>query len=127
MKILRRRVWNNGYGCSCCARDWEDTDWIDPEEMIPFEDLFDHIDKNRESMSDSHLIRDQYEKDGEILYGFSSRYYRVGEDTYIHWGEHRSWLYKSSIHPEQCKSKEEIIAAVKEMQDEHRTQHSGVE
>lgn len=87
-KILRREYYNNGYGCSCCRRDWEETTWIEEEKMISFETLLtETIKEFDKSCDDGGLVGFVYEKDGEVLYGIEANIYKVGWDFYAVIGE----------------------------------------
>ena len=112
-KVLRRREWNNGYGCQCCAQNWEETDWIEETDMIPIEKMFGIIDRARKKMSDDHQIAETYEKEGEVLYGYDARIYKVGEDSFIVWGNQK-FEYRSSLdsHKVNLWGKAKILKAI---------------
>lgn len=94
--ILQKTQYNNGYGCSCCASYWDDSEWINENDILNPQELCKEIEDNRKSMSSSHLVEKIYEKDGKTLYGYSSDCYKVGEDTYIVIGDNK-YLYKTSL------------------------------
>ena len=77
--ILERTFWNNGYGCSCCRQDWEDSEWIEESNMKSFIEI---IDEAYESSLEGVVGR-QYEREGKIIYGYRSDIFRAGSDVYI--------------------------------------------
>ena len=86
-KILKRTYYNNGYGCSCCRQDWEDTEWIDEEELPSVEDFFNHDLKIFDGNVDrGGEVGVTYEKDGEILFGITPDIYRAAWYFYATWG-----------------------------------------
>ena len=86
-KVIERKIYNNGYGCSCCRRDWEDTEWIDGEEMISFKTLLtETIKEFNKNANNGGCVGIIYEKDGETLYGIISNIYKVGWEFYAVFG-----------------------------------------
>ena len=77
--ILERTEWNNGYGCSCCRQDWENSEWTDESDMRSFEEIIDEAFSS--PLED--IVGRRYERDGKIIYGFESRIFRMGSDVYI--------------------------------------------
>lgn len=87
-KILKKTYYNNGYGCSCCRQDWEDTEWIDEKELPSVEDFFN----NNLQLFDSNAgnggeVGTTYEKDGEIIFGITPDIYKAGWNFYAIWGD----------------------------------------
>ena len=115
-KILRRRIWSNGYGCQCCGQSWEETDWIDEEDMIPIEKMFGIIDRARKKMSDDHQLDEIYEKEGEWLYGYQGMPYRIGEDNFVFYRGHK-WLYRTDAKSSADKrmTKAQILKAIEKI------------
>jgi len=94
-KILRREQYNNGYGCSCCRRDWKKTDWIDEADVIDFETLLtETIKKLDQNCDGGGLVGIVYEKDGEVLYGINANIYRAGWEFYAVFGDDKELLIK---------------------------------
>ena len=117
-KVIKRTIYNNGYGCSCCRRDWEDTEWIDEEEMINFETLLkETIKKFDENAGNGGCVGIIYEKDGQTLYGITSTIYRAGWEFYAVFGGEADHEYTNEfliqnyqgISEEESYSVEEII------------------
>ena len=77
--ILERTESNNGYGCSCCRQDWEDSEWIDESEMMSFKAIIEEAYTNPLE----GVVGRQYEVNGKILYGYRSDIFRAGSDVYI--------------------------------------------
>jgi len=77
-KVLKRMQFNNGYGCSCCRHDWEETEWIGEDEVPSYKDFFQTwlsiFDKN---CSTDGCVGICYEKDGAILFGVTASIYRA--------------------------------------------------
>lgn len=95
-KVLKRMQFNNGYGCSCCRQDWEESEWIDESEMPTIKEFFENnlneFDKN---CNKGGCVGITYEKDGNVLFGVYADIYRAtwffdaikeDEDSYL---EHR--------------------------------------
>lgn len=102
MKVLERTEYNNGYGCSCCRRDWEETEWIKENDMIPFETLItETVKKLNKNAADGGCVSIIYESDGNILYGIRATIYRVG------------WYFKALI-----KDKEYLIEEYKDVSND---------
>jgi len=68
MKILETKLYNNGYGCSCCRDDHKITNWIDEQNMLSIEDLLNLIYEWK--FEDENCCGIKYEKESKILYGF---------------------------------------------------------
>ncbi len=102
--VLKRTDFNNGYGCSCCRRDSEESEWIEEKDMLTFEEIID--------LAYKHPLEDevgiQYEKDGKVLYGFRSEIYTVGSDVYILHKDSETLILSSSRNKEYI-SKEDFI------------------
>ena len=80
--ILKRTFYNNGYACSCCRRDWEETEWIDEKEMLSTEQLDAVIEHSLDNVTDDCLVAGiVYEKDGVELYGFKLDIYRASTEV----------------------------------------------
>lgn len=82
-KILKRMQFNNGYGCSCCRNDWEETEWICEDEVPNLKEFF----KTQLSVFDKNCgqggcVGVTYEKNGIILFGVTADIYRIGWDFY---------------------------------------------
>lgn len=77
-KVLKRMQFNNGYGCSCCRRDWEESEWIDEDEMPTIKDFFENemvqFDTN---CANGGCVGITYEKDGMVLFGVETDIHRV--------------------------------------------------
>lgn len=80
MKILKREITGNGYGCSCCGHSDEYTEWIEIDKMLNGQKFLEYMENEHKNICEDHCIALQYEKDGKILYGFDSEIYRIGED-----------------------------------------------
>ena len=86
-KVLERRIFNNGYGCSCCRDDWEETSWIDENEMIDFQTLLtEAIKELQDNVWGGGIVGIVYEKDGKILYGVDPYIYKMGATFYAVFG-----------------------------------------
>ena len=97
-KVIKRTIYNNGYGCSCCRQDWEDTEWIDEEEMISFETLLtETIKEFDENAGCGGCVGLIYEKDGKTLYGIDSNIYRVGWEFYAVFGGDADYDYEYEL------------------------------
>lgn len=115
-KILRREQYNNGYGCSCCRHDWEETDWINETDIIPFETLLTETIKELDNnCNKGGLVGVVYEKDGEVLYGIDANIYRAGWEFYAVWGDDKELLIKDyeGVSHRQSYSVEEILKEYK--------------
>jgi hypothetical protein len=87
--ILETRMYNNGYGCSCCRDDWENKEWIEEKDMESFEYIVDCLLSGSYydgSDYDSGLI---YEEDGKILYGYIVKVYRATDESFILIGDNK--------------------------------------
>lgn len=77
----------NGYVCQCCSRTWEDEDWIEASEMMPFEELYERavmVDpSNQYELTDLQY----YDEFGNGIYGYSSSYGRSYLNVYLRIGE----------------------------------------
>ena len=77
-KVLKRMQFNNGYGCSCCRQDWEETEWIDEAEVPDLKEFFQTwlsvFDKN---CSKGGCVGITYEKDGIVLFGVAANIHHV--------------------------------------------------
>ena len=97
-KVIERKIYNNGYGCACCHQDWEDTEWIDEEEMISFETLLtETIKEFNENAGDGGCVGIVYEKDGQTLYGIEPNIYRVGWEFYAVFGGEADYDYENEL------------------------------
>lgn len=97
-KVLRRMQFNNGYGCSCCRRDWEDTEWIDEYEMIDFETMLtETIKEFDENAGDGGCVGIIYEKDGKTLYGIEPNIYKVGWEFYAVFDGEADYDYENKL------------------------------
>lgn len=77
-KILKRKQFNNGYGCQCCRRDWEETEWIDESEMPTIRDFFENeLIKFDQNCADGGCVGITYEKDGLVLFGVEADIYKA--------------------------------------------------
>ena len=120
-KILRREQYNNGYGCSCCRRDWEETDWIDEADAIDFETLLTETIKELDNnCSDGGLVGIVYEKDGEVLYGIEANIYKVDWEFYAVFGDDKELLIKGyeGVSRRSSYSVDEILKEYKNLQNE---------
>jgi len=103
--ILKRDEWNNGYGCSCCRSDWENVEWIEESDMKSFSEIVNYV-FNRKYLTDNNIHAGLiYEKDGKVLYGFSTRIYKAGNDAFIYIEENK---YQINCRDKMLKTKEEI-------------------
>jgi hypothetical protein len=105
--ILETRMYNNGYGCSCCRNDWENKKWIEESEMESFESIVNCILNGTyynedENDYNSGLI---YEKDGEILYGYRIKIYKATDESFILIGDNE---YKVTSGTNKLMTAEEI-------------------
>lgn len=109
--ILQRDTYNNGYGCSCCRHDWEDTEWIDEKEMDSLEEIINYVYNREWYDSNCNHLGKLYEKNGKVIYGFQVDFYRVQEDVWIIIGDRKYQVYldyDESSHTH-GKQKKEII------------------
>ena len=87
-KVIIREFYNNGYGCSCCRRDWENSSWIDEKEMLSLDDLLAQIYKfDKHASGEGGCVGAQYESDGKILYGIKPEIYKTRWDFYFVFGD----------------------------------------
>ena len=122
MEIVERKIFNNGYGCSCCRKDWEETNFIDESDMIPFETLLtDTIKKLERNIGYGGVVGIIYEKNNKTLYGVNSEIGRaLSELSAVFGGEDDgNYLYEMPIKgyadiSDKEYSPEEIIKAYKE-------------
>lgn len=97
-KALKRTQYNNGYGCSCCRIDWEETEWISEDDMIDFETLLtDEIKDLDKGASYGGCVSIVYEKDGQTLYGIVSNIYKVGWEFYAVFGGEAEGCYEKEL------------------------------
>lgn len=97
-KILKRSKFNNGYGCSCCRKDWETTEWIDENEMVDFRILLTQVIENlNANASDGGCVGIFYEKDGKTLYGIDSNIYKIGWEFYAVFGGDADYDYENEL------------------------------
>ena len=97
-KVLKRMQFNNGYGCSCCRRDWEETEWINEDEIIDFETLLtETIKEFNKKASDGGCVGITYEKDGQTLYGIEPDIYKVGWSFYAVFGGEADYYYENEL------------------------------
>lgn len=77
-KVLKRMQFNNGYGCSCCRHDWEESEWIDEDEMPTIKDFFENeMIKFDTNCDEGGCVGITYEKDGMVLFGVEAEIYRA--------------------------------------------------
>lgn len=75
-KVLRRIHYNNGYGCSCCGRNWEKATWINRSEMLSLDALVQLAKYSAEHLADDPVIAGViYESNGKIEYGYKMNIY----------------------------------------------------
>lgn len=76
--VLHRKQFNNGYGCSCCREDWEETDWVKDEEVPSIEEFFSQkLSDCIKAFNTGGMVGATYEKDGKILFGVEMDINRV--------------------------------------------------
>ena len=80
-KILLNETFNNGYGCRCCAYNWNHSTWVTYNKYTKIQILTMAINE-RKKMGTDHLIRCCLEDNGKILFGFDCDIYRIGETLY---------------------------------------------
>ena len=122
MKIVERKIFNNGYGCSCCREDWEETNFINESDMIPFETLLtDTVKKLERNIGYSGVVGIIYEKNNKTLYGVNSEIGRALSElsAVFGGGDDGDYLYEMPIKgyadiSGKEYSPEEIIKAYKE-------------
>lgn len=82
-KVLKKMQFNNGYGCSCCRQDWEESEWIDESEMPTIKEFFESkLDEFDTNCNEGGCVGITYEKDGFILFGVEASIYKAGWDFY---------------------------------------------
>lgn len=122
MKILQRSFYNNGYGCDCCRQDWENSDWIEESYMLTFEQMVDKAfecfetpkdEDERAPLYEGGCVGMAYEKEGETIYGFRSRIYRIGGDVYVKIGN-EEYMIHSDAERVPIFTKEEVLQKYKE-------------
>jgi len=79
--ILERYETNNGYRCSCCSNGYNDADWIESKDMLPFEKLLEKAYDFNDNIDGKVSL--QYEKDGSVLYGYDTRFGKRYTRVYI--------------------------------------------
>jgi hypothetical protein len=68
--ILKSYTTNNGYGCSCCSRTYNDSDWIDEFTLPSFEEVVGAAFMVEPCGDFGDTIYLVYEGDGKIIYGY---------------------------------------------------------
>ena len=86
---MRIKDWNNGYGCSCCRRDWDNHEWIEESDMESLERIIDILYYREWYDSDFNQLGLRYEKEGSIIYGYEIDYHRATDESYLLLGEER--------------------------------------
>jgi hypothetical protein len=87
MKVLKREFYNNGYGCSCCRKDWEEISWIDETEMPTVEEFFTEYLRTFDlNASQGGIVGISYESNGEILFGIEPQIYSADWNFVVKWG-----------------------------------------
>ncbi|MCK9279186.1 MAG: hypothetical protein M0P71_00965 [Melioribacteraceae bacterium] len=111
MKILKKIFENNGYGCNCCRRDEEYSEWIEESEMLSLREiLYEAIECANTIIGIGGCVGTVYEKDGDVLYGFTSDIYTTGGDIYIVIRNSKYLIYSDSTsNKEKIFNKEEIL------------------
>ena len=88
MKVLKREFYNNGHGCSCCRKDWEETFWIDENEIPTIEEFFTkHLETFDLNASKGGLVGVCYENNGKILFGLKPQINTADWNFDAVWGD----------------------------------------
>jgi len=69
-KILLTTTTNNGYGCGCCMRTSDFTDWIDPSDILTVKETIQRALRVNPYSDYGDTIFFLYEDNGIELYGF---------------------------------------------------------
>lgn len=77
--MLVRKLFGNGYYCSCCHDEWERTEWqedISPEEFI---NIIYGIRDNKQD----YFLGMWCENDGNLMFGCSVEWSKYHEDWFL--------------------------------------------
>ncbi|WP_336784012.1 hypothetical protein [Paenibacillus illinoisensis] len=72
--------YGNGYACSCCRDEWDSYEWVD---SIP---SFEEVYGRAKAVDVEGNCEERFEKDGYLVYGFTSEVARNGITTYVVFG-----------------------------------------
>lgn len=115
-KVLLSTTRNNGYGCSCCSRTWDDHEWVEKEDMLSFEEVIKKA-LNCDPYGDwGDTIEFVYEENGEYLYGYDIYVNRSYADIYIWIGEEK---YPLKAKDKENLSEEELVKKYKQFADKN--------
>lgn len=78
-KVLKRTTIGNGYGCSCCAREDNDSEWINEDEMLSKQEIANIIISKSWNGDNYTKLELVYEREGEVIYGYYINYGRTSD------------------------------------------------
>lgn len=86
--ILKRIQYNNGYGCQCCRRDWEEVEWVDEKEASDIKTFFkENLPLFHQNCNAGGKVGIKYQKEGVTVFGIEADIYKMGWDFYACKGE----------------------------------------